>query len=594
MKKIIQNCCFVIKQIWKISRSYFVYSFFWVVLFSLYQFCWVLTLPYAINNVINQENIMLSFILLGICFLYCIFVDSLFGLLNQTYVPRIELKIKKELNNQIYKKAMNTDIISYDNTQYYDEFILSSSNYPTKALEIISTIRNFFFALFVLLGTTAIIISYDWIVLIIMIVSFGLNYILTDKDNKSYYKYQVEVTRGERKRDYFQRIFYLRQYAKELRLNKKIANKFTEEYRRSNNIVRDIKLEYSFVWSVIYILKYVFVGNIINQGLVYTVLAYQLIVSQSITIGGVYAIYNSIGSFYSKVNNIITLIPELTKSGLYVEKVRNFLESNSEIISGDKIPEILNDNLNIIVKDMTFSYIPNAFTLKHINMDISRGQHIAIVGYNGSGKTTLVKLLMRLYECDSGEIVLDKTTLREYNIEEYRKLFATVYQDFQLFSFSILENITMDSNPPDIDLINNILDKVQMSNKINSLQNGIYTNISAEFDSKGTDFSGGEKQRLAIARILYNKKPIIILDEPSSALDPLSEYNLNKLISNELRDNTVIYISHRLSTTMFADRIYMMKEGQIIENGTHDELMLLNGEYSNIFRLQAQKFGVEA
>ena len=592
MIKAIKNCIFAIRQIWRISKLYVIYNLLLSVFFAVESLSWVIVLPLIINNLLSDDpNVVFSLSALLLCFLYCAVFDGVASYLTQTYCQKAELRIRNGINRVIYEKAIKTDLADYDDPKYYDEFIIASSNYPNKALEIIMQIRSFLTSVFVLIGTSAIIFTYSKLILLIMTASFILDYIITDKDNKSYYRYELEVTRYERRRDYFQRVFYLKEYAKELRLNKRIAERYVGEYRRSNNDVRDISLKYGPLWTLNYILKYILVGVIINNGLVFSVLAYQVLGAGSLSIGGAYAVFNSVGSFFGRVSSVISFVPELKKSSLYIDKVRTYLERGSGIISGGKAPDI-SDGVNIKIQNLDFAYPNSEKVIDQLNMDIENGQHIAVVGYNGSGKTTLVKLIMRLYEYSGGDILLNETSLRDLDDEKYRRLFGTVYQDFRLFSFSIAENVAM-NEMFDEGKLKISLDKVGLDAKLTTLPHGVNTSVTREFDSEGSDFSGGEKQRIAIARVLYGNKPIIILDEPSSALDPIAEYNLNKIIANELQDKTVIYISHRLSTVVFADRIYMMKNGTVLESGTHEEPIRQNGEYAKMYKLQAEKFGVK-
>lgn len=592
MLKAIKNSAFIIQQIWRISRIYVIYNLLLSVLYAVESLSWIIVLPLIINNLLSDSpNVVFSLSALTLCFLYCAIFDGVTSYMTQNYCQKAELKIRNGINRAIYEKAIKTDLSDYDNPKYYDEFIIASSNYPNKTLEIIIQIRNFLISVFVLIGTSTIIFTYSKLILLIMIVSFILDYIITDKDNKSYYKYELEVTRYERRRDYYQRVFYLKEYAKELRLNKHIAESYIDEYCRSNNTVRDISLKYGPLWTLFYILKYLLVGIIINRGLVFSIVAYQVLGSGSLSIGGSYAVFSSVSGFFGKVSSVISFVPELKKSSLYIDKVKAFLDRDSTIVSGEKIPSP-SDGIHLKMQDLVFAYPNSSKVINQLNMDIENGQHIAIVGYNGSGKTTLIKLIMRLYEYSGGDILLNETSLRAYDTEEYRRLLGAVYQDFSMFSFSIAENVAMNDAIDENRLLNS-LSRVGMGSKLAELPCGINTSITREFDSEGSDFSGGEKQRMAIARVLYGNKPIIILDEPSSALDPIAEYNLNRIISNELKDKTVIYISHRLSTVVFADMIYMMKNGAVIESGTHQELMQMNGEYAKMFSLQAEKFGVK-
>jgi ATP-binding cassette subfamily B protein len=245
------------------------------------------------------------------------------------------------------------------------------------------------------------------------------------------------------------------------------------------------------------------------------------------------------------------------------------------------------------VKDVSFAYGKDSDTLHNINFSIKAGEKIAIVGYNGAGKTTLIKLLLRLYDVSQGQICLNGQDIREYDKKNYRSLFATVFQDYKIFASTIADNVKIDAaGQSDGEQIELALKKSGFAKKLESLPRGINTPLTREFEEEGVNLSGGEAQKVAIARTFYKYCPIIILDEPSSALDPISEYQLNQAMLEVAKDKTVIFISHRLSSTVMADRIYMLEQGNIIEQGSHKELMALEGKYAQMFRMQAEKYNI--
>ncbi len=229
--------------------------------------------------------------------------------------------------------------------------------------------------------------------------------------------------------------------------------------------------------------------------------------------------------------------------------------------------------------------------LKNINLTLKSGMKLAIVGLNGAGKTTFIKLLCRFYDVNQGEILLDGININQYDYKEYTKLFFAIFQDFKLFSFSIRDNIACGQEDVKAEDIEKVIRTVGLAEKIETLEHGIETMIYKEFDETGIEPSGGEQQKLAIARALYRKAPIIILDEPTAALDPIAEMEFYTQVNQIAADNTTIYISHRLSSCKFCDRIIVFKNGKVTETGTHDELVqFLNGEYATMYETQAQYY----
>lgn len=216
---------------------------------------------------------------------------------------------------------------------------------------------------------------------------------------------------------------------------------------------------------------------------------------------------------------------------------------------------------------------------------------IAIVGYNGAGKTTLIKLIMRLYDPNEGEILLNGVNIKEYDVEEYRRKIGTVFQDFKIFAATVKENVLLDfADTGSDEAVISSLEKSGFSDRLSTLSDGLSTDLTTEFEEKGVNLSGGEAQKLAVARVFYKNANLIILDEPSSALDPLAEYHLNRSMLHAAEHKSVVLISHRLSTTRLADRIYMLEQGRIIEEGTHAQLLAQGGKYAQMWRVQAGQY----
>ena len=228
-------------------------------------------------------------------------------------------------------------------------------------------------------------------------------------------------------------------------------------------------------------------------------------------------------------------------------------------------------------------------------MTVRKGEKIAIVGHNGAGKTTLVKLLMGLYEATDGEIRISGENINDYEPKSFHERFGTVFQDLQIFALPLSVNVLMrkPGNEEERKLVEDSLRKAQFGEKLDSLENGIDTMVTKEFDENGMGLSGGEAQKIAIARVFARKPDIVILDEPSSALDPIAEYRMYQNMLNASEGETVIFISHRLSATRDADRIYLFENGTIIEQGSHDELLARGGTYAEMWKLQAQNYLAE-
>ena len=251
----------------------------------------------------------------------------------------------------------------------------------------------------------------------------------------------------------------------------------------------------------------------------------------------------------------------------------------------------LNENFEVLnINDVTFSYPKTEKNaLENVNLTIKRGQKIAIVGLNGAGKTTLIKMLLKFYNPDNGDIYYNNQTIRDSKEKDVRNKFSIIFQDYRLYAVTIAENVLMRRVKTEEDerRVWEALEKVDMIDVVNKYPKGINTLQSRELDEKGASFSGGEQQRIALARVFASDADVYILDEPTSNLDPLAERNINKLIIEKSQEKTIIIIAHRLSTVVDADEIILIENGKIVEKGSHDYLMKTNGKYANMFNTQA-------
>ena len=307
-----------------------------------------------------------------------------------------------------------------------------------------------------------------------------------------------------------------------------------------------------------------------------------------ITVGEFSMYLNSISSFSSSLKEVVLKTIQLGQYTYYYRAYEQYINTESILDNGSKA--ICSEGSFVIeFKDVSFKYLgSNDYALKNINVKINKGQKIAIVGENGSGKSTFIKLLTRMYKPTQGEILLNGINIEKYKYEEYLNLFSTVFQDFKLFSLTILENLTFGNKSQEDTLkVEGILKELGMYDKVNKQKKGLNTLLFKTFDESGFSPSLGEAQKLAIARAFLKEAPVLIFDEPAASLDPIAEYDLNMLLNNLAKDKTSIYISHRMTSTSSCDNILVFKNGQIIENGSHQELISNQEVYYSFYNKQA-------
>ncbi|MEN8906167.1 MAG: ABC transporter ATP-binding protein [Clostridiales bacterium] len=326
----------------------------------------------------------------------------------------------------------------------------------------------------------------------------------------------------------------------------------------------------------------------ITGGVVYLLIGLKAL-SGVLGIGSVIMAYSAVTKLIYSLSDFFMTVTDLRNNNEHLIKYFEYIEL-CEIDNINKEKLTKNKKYNISFESVKFIYPRSEQeVLKNINISIRHGDKVAIVGENGSGKTTLIKLLCGLYDVTGGSISINDKIINSVEFETYSDIFSVVFQDFKLLALSIGQNVSI-SNKYDEERVNTALKEVGLFDKISLLSNGIEEKIYQDFDKNGLNLSGGEEQKLAIARALYKEAPIIILDEPTAALDPASEYEIYTKLRNMAKGKTTLFISHRLYSCRFCDRIIVMDKGEIVQIGTHNELVNVDGKYADLWNVQAQHY----
>lgn len=299
------------------------------------------------------------------------------------------------------------------------------------------------------------------------------------------------------------------------------------------------------------------------------------------------------GTLHSSLQAVILGLQDIAKRSSYMYEIIKFMDYPPAMEKGDRKIGNISDGHVIEFRHVSFRY-PHTenYVLNDVSLTLKAGEKLSVVGLNGAGKTTFIKLLCRLYDADSGEILLDGVNIKDYDYDEYMKLFSVVFQDFRLLAFSAKDNILLGKEDENGDEnVDRLFEKTGILKKIDSLPKGRDTMMFKQFDKEGVELSGGEQQKMAIARALYKDAPVIILDEPTAALDPVAEYEIYRQFDSLVNGKTAVYISHRLSSCKFCDNIAVFSEGTVKEYGTHSELVHKpDGIYAEMFKAQAQYY----
>lgn len=502
--------------------------------------------------------------------------------------PRESPKIRKKIKMMLYEKAKSVDLSCYDDPEFYNEQVLAISEVDNQIDRVINFVKSVLSGLTVFITRGVFFLIKDPLSILFVAISFVASFAFEQLYNKQNYKVKIESLPHSRKRDYIKRIYYLSDYAKEIRLNPGISDVLEKRFDEANDEVYKVEKKYAFKkWFFGFMKKYIS-NALISDVIFIAYLVYQAAVLGRLSFSSVAILYASFGGLKEGMRVFSETYPFACETSLYINKIRKFMSYEPSIVSEegvipDKSPK------EIELKDVSFAYGKSEdMLLKDIDLHIKPGEKIALVGYNGAGKTTLVKLLMRLYDVKRGEILADGRNIRKYDVEKYRDTIGTVFQDFKIFGGSIKENVILDvpENADEAKVRQSLTDS-GLIGRVDKFEKGLETPLTNEFEKDGVNLSGGEAQKLAIARVFYKDAGLMILDEPSSALDPIAEYQLNHAMLTATGDKTVVFISHRLSTTRTADRIIMLEDGRIAEQGTHDELLALGGKYARMWKVQA-------
>lgn len=585
------NIMFFIKLLFEVSPMLVIGEFAWGILMHVPpRLISVIGVKYIIDVVSEGERLERIFAAVGIIALIIV-VSNVFTWIFREFFWNMEReRVYYGLNKKLYDKARQLDEESYDNPDFYNNFILTIESSSDNIQNLLGLVRNYVGNIILLFSIGSVLLTIDPVCLVIILFFIGVFSPLSKKIGNLQMQRRVDNTRFHRRSDYFQRIFYLQDYCKEVRMNE-ISPLLIERY---NDAATDVVKNQKYYWKRISGFYMIQESGIQILGFMFVLplyLGYCVLVKNSLSPGEFVAAFNGAFSIASSINFLtVWAVAVFSERGKMIEKYREFLKTDFRISDGKNKAE-KGKPKEIKIENLSFTYPGNSEpTLENISLTIKPYEKIALVGYNGAGKTTLTNLMLRLYDPTEGAILIDGEDIRDATVDSHRDRFAAVFQDFRLFSLNVGENVALDKEYDS----EKVMEALSHSGFGKKLKNGTETELLREFDDEGVMLSGGESQKIAIARAFYKDCPYVILDEPSANLDPVAEYNLNRAMTEAADNKTVIFISHRLSTTVHADRIYVMEKGRIIECGSHDELMKKGGTYARMFNLQAEKYREES
>ena len=505
------------------------------------------------------------------------------------YVWDVQCKrVYGKLNAMIFEKASQADVACFEDPDFYNQYkrateVVSDSYYSSIPWTLSLIVSSFASAIALIVY----IVSIDPRILIVFAALIPVLFVEAKK-NKLNYRKDKEMTPFKREKSYVQRVVFLRDYAKDMRTSG-IYGVMRRRYDAAVARNMDILKRYGYKTAALEFLADLF-GQIIPVGAAYGYSAYRFIVTKDLPIADFTVLVTAINSLRGSIDNIVEQLSDLQSESLYFGNLRDFMNYENRIVSGNRGIDKIE---SIEFRDVSFTY-PGAKkpSLEHVSLRIDGSQTVAVVGKNGAGKSTFVKLLLRFYDPTEGKILINGVDLREYDLGSYRERIGTVFQDYKVFALSVNENVLCREceTPEDAALARSAMEASGAWDKIRTLPDGADTVLTREFDDKGVGLSGGERQKVATARMFAHAFDAAVLDEPSSALDPIAEYKMYESLIDRTRDRMVIYISHRLSSAVLSDNIFVFEDGRVVERGTHEALMASGGVYAEMFAMQASAY----
>ena len=579
------NCVFLLKFAYHTNRAVFFIKVPQILINAVTPFIPILFLRLILNEITigrDMDRLVLYVVLLAVATLV---TGVLTAILNYFMQNQMELTVRK-IKNRLGNIVMEMPYSDAEQPKIRDFITLAQDG--TNFSQVLDYISSIITSFLTIAGVAAIIITIQPIIFLFIALVVVTRLFADKKNRKLWDKWRPRYASIMRKQNYYTRVIKRPEFGKEVRLNN-LQDWIYDKADAHSEVYLDASTKHNKEIQRNNILSSAV--SILQEGVVYLILAYK-VVFQAMTIGDFSMYTSSVSTFSNNIRSIVTAISSVMQTGLFVKDFRYCIEIADKSKKADNA-EVLDLNPEHVVlefRHVSFRY-PNTdkYVLKDISLILNSKSSLSIVGVNGSGKTTMVKLLCRMYEPTQGEILLNGININRFSYDDYIRLIGAVFQDFKLFSFTVKENVSLGGDC-DEDQVTNALRKIGLGAKIERLPKGLDTNINKEFDSNGIEFSGGEAQKLAMARTLCKNAPVIILDEPTAALDPIAEAEIYSKFNELTRNKTAIYISHRLSSCKFCDKIAVLDHGEIVQYGSHKDLMEEGGLYAKMWNMQAQYY----
>lgn len=588
--RIFANNAYAVKTVWSISKKRVIHTAVYAIAgYVEWIFMSIFFLRYVINAIETEAPFVTILGFIGICFVVFSLLAMYTSYMNSVIIPFTDNKVYRCLYRKLYAKARNIELRCFEDADFYNKYTMALDG---SAQKMTKSVEFFFQVVFGIVAAAAAFSSMFMIdpfsVLFVISPIIG-NFVFGGLMSKIWGRRYSDNVKNNRKAEYVNRVMHLAEFAKEIRYSNihELMMKRYDESVKGNVEVAEKYSRKAIVYS--------WAQNVTTFALVFEGImiyaAYRTIVSKTMGLAELAIMFTAMSTSSWILLGMFNDFMEAMKNGQFLEYFRTFMEYE------EKIPEDQDGMIpekkvrSIEFRNVCFEYQENEAVINDLSFKIEGDKVCALVGHNGAGKSTIIKLLFRLYDPTRGEILVNGVNIKEYNLKAYRKLFSAAFQDYKVMAMSVRDNVLMGAEFEDPDkTAEHALKCAGVWDKVQSLSGGMDTVMTKEFDNDGAVLSGGEQQKIVVARAFAQKASVKVFDEPSSALDPIAEYDLYKGIMNESKGHITLFISHRLSSVKDADVVFMLENGTVIEQGSHRELMKQNGKYCEMFTKQAQNY----
>lgn len=589
-----KNFGYFMKMAWKTAPVYLIVMIL-NSLFSSAKLLFNIILPkLLIDELVGDKNIEMLLLFGALIVLN----NVLMQLVTNTFKRYIDTKstwLSDTMVKQMGEKIMNLEYSYLEEPYYLDlkeraVFGIENQNTIESLINIFTSGLTHFITV---VGLVSIMATLGPVLIIVLVVGVALMLLLYQMGSKAMIGVMQDIIPINRKIGYYMGLVMEKPLQKEIRLydmqemltdcirngNETTCDRFSKGFRQMGKVYGGMSAISEFISAF----TYAYVG----------IRTVTVFLGKKLSLGSLSMYVSSAISFSSTIISFGEEIVMLMQVASFLDPYLELMKLEEETIE-DKGIKFEGDVETVEFRDVTFTY-PKADkpVLRNISFEIKRGEKISIVGLNGAGKSTLIKLICRMYKADSGDILVNGRNIYDYDYMSYMNVISAVFQDYKLFNFSIEENISCNAAGGDEERVNRLIDEVGMREKVDELPNGIKSRFGKEYDEEGIEMSGGQGQKIAIARALYKKASMVILDEPASALDPIAEAEIYEKFNSLVEDKTAIYISHRMSSSVFCDKILIIDGGTVADFDTHENLMKKTDSlYYKLFDSQAQNYKI--